>query len=49
MSELTFAGFQTAALVLREIACAIFVGIFLKLTRADCLKKLRLENEQDAD
>ena len=48
MSELTFAGFQTAALVLREIACAIFVGIFLKLTLADCLKKPQLENEQDA-
>ena len=48
MSELTFAGFQTAALVLREIACAIFVGIFLKLTFADCLKKPQLENEQNA-
>ena len=48
MSELTFAGFQTAALVLREIACAIFVGIFLKLTLADCLKKPQLEIEQDA-
>ena len=48
MSELTLAGFQTAALVLREIACAIFVGIFLKLTLADCLKELQLENEQDA-
>ena len=45
MSELTFAGFQTAALFLREIACAIFVGIF---SLADCLKKPQLENEQDA-
>ena len=48
MSELTFAGFQTAAVVLRKIACAIFVGGVFYLTFADCLKKPQLENEQDA-
>ena len=48
MSELTFAGFQTAAVVLGKIACAIFVGGVFYLTFADCLKELQLENEQDA-
>ena len=45
MSELTFAA---AAVVLRKIACAIFVGGVFYLTFADCLKKPQLENEQDA-